>query len=74
MVCRVLNPPPACVGVGNVVRAQGESLDGAQSLHLSLRVMGLRRNLVKISLLGSEDAVQTVEYIHPNLGLLSNGG
>lgn len=72
-MCRVLNPPPACVGVGNVVGAQGESLDGAQLLHLSLRVMGLRRNLVKISLLGAEDAVQMVEYIHPNLGLLSNG-
>lgn len=56
-----------------MVGAQGESLDGAQSLHLSLRVMGLRRNLVKISLLGAEDVVQTVEYIHPNLGLLSNG-
>lgn len=56
-----------------MVGAQGESLTGAQSLHLSLRVMGLRRNLVKISLLGAEDVVQTVEYIHPNLGLLSNG-
>lgn len=56
-----------------MVGAQGESFAGAQSLHLSLRVMGLRRNLVKISLLGAEDAVQTVEYIHPNLGLLSNG-
>lgn len=56
-----------------MVGAQGESLAGAQSLHLSLRVMGLRRNLVKISLLGAEDVVQTVEYIHPNLGLLSNG-
>lgn len=73
MVCRVLTPPPACAG--NVVGTQRDSLAGAQSLHLSLRVMGLRRNLVKISLIyiGAEDVVQTVEYIHPNLGLLSSG-